>query len=123
MTKERHCPQKAGKLREEAANMVQETCVQSCACKCCANTEGGRGESACRGTRWSGKTPERYRMLLSVSGQRRKAIPFKESQNQRAHGMPGTENPCRGGKGKRKGWGGRGREDECLYIGEAGNKS
>lgn len=40
MTKERHCPQKAGKLREEAANMVQETCVQSCACKCCANTEG-----------------------------------------------------------------------------------
>lgn len=41
-------------------------------------TEGGRSDPACRKNGWSGKTPGKHGIFLSVSGQGRKGILFKE---------------------------------------------
>lgn len=76
---------------EEAAYMAPQqkdpSYKQSCAWKSHANVERGRSDSACRASGWSEKTPERYRMLLSISGQGRKGILFKEPKGRRAQAM------------------------------------
>lgn len=44
----------------------------------CEQQWGGKSDPACRKNGWSGKTPEKHGIFLSVSGQGRKGILFKE---------------------------------------------